>query len=147
MHLARLLAIASLAALAVQPAPAATHDLPTASPESEGLSAERLARLSAGMKEIVDSGRLAGAVGRQNVDKDYIVIDGEGGNGSTVGPDQVVLAPTFTVALESEIGVISDDVAIDEFHTFLHERIGERFKRLNGIVVALRFEIVWKFAS
>ena len=62
MHLPRLLAIASLAALAVQPVLAAVHDLPTASPESEGMSAERLARLSAGMKEIVDSGRLAGAV-------------------------------------------------------------------------------------
>src|SRR5271154_3381359 len=62
MHLARLLAIASLAALSVQPALAAPHDLPTASAESEGMSAERLARLSAGMKELVDNGRLAGVV-------------------------------------------------------------------------------------
>jgi len=62
MHLPRLLAIASLAALSVSPAMAAPHDLPTASAESEGMSAERLARLSAGMKELVDSGRLAGAV-------------------------------------------------------------------------------------
>lgn len=62
MHLSRLLAIASLAALGVSPAMAAPHDLPTASAESEGMSAERLARLSAGMKELVDDGRLAGAV-------------------------------------------------------------------------------------
>src|SRR5580698_8215132 len=62
MHLPRLLAIASLAALTVSPAMAAVHDLPTASAESEGMSAERLARLSAGMKELVDNGRLAGAV-------------------------------------------------------------------------------------
>ena len=62
MHFPRLLTIAALAALSVQPVLAATHDLPTASAESEGMSAERLARLSAGMKEIVDSGRLAGAV-------------------------------------------------------------------------------------
>src|SRR6202021_1275702 len=62
MHLPRLLAIASLAALTVSPAMAAVHDLPTASAESEGLSAERLARLSTGMKELVDSGRLAGGV-------------------------------------------------------------------------------------
>src|SRR5580698_8697838 len=62
MHLPRLLAIASLAALSVSPAMAAVHDLPTASAESEGMSAERLARLSAGMKELVDNGRLAGAV-------------------------------------------------------------------------------------
>ena len=62
MHLPRLLAIASLAALSVSPAMAAVHDLPTASAESEGMSAERLARLSAGMKELVDNGRLAGVV-------------------------------------------------------------------------------------
>ena len=62
MHLPRLLAIASLAALCAQPSMAAPHDLPTASAESEGMSAERLARLSAGMKELVDSGRLAGVV-------------------------------------------------------------------------------------
>jgi CubicO group peptidase (beta-lactamase class C family) len=62
MHLPRLLAIASLAALTVTPAMAAVHDLPTASAESEGMSAERLSRLSAGMKELVDNGRLAGVV-------------------------------------------------------------------------------------
>jgi CubicO group peptidase (beta-lactamase class C family) len=62
MHLPRLLALASLAALSVQPILAATRDLPTASAESEGMSAERLARLSSGMKEIVDQGKLAGVV-------------------------------------------------------------------------------------
>jgi CubicO group peptidase (beta-lactamase class C family) len=62
MHLSRLLAIASLAALSVQPVLAAVHDLPTASAESEGMSAERLARLKSGMKELVDQGRLAGTV-------------------------------------------------------------------------------------
>jgi CubicO group peptidase (beta-lactamase class C family) len=62
MHFPRLPTIAALAALSIQPVLAATHDLPTASAESAGMSAERLARLSAGMKEIVDSGRLAGAV-------------------------------------------------------------------------------------
>src|ERR1700733_13895264 len=46
MHLPRLLAIASLAALTVSPA----------------MAAVRLARLSTGMKELVDSGRLAGVV-------------------------------------------------------------------------------------
>jgi CubicO group peptidase (beta-lactamase class C family) len=62
MHLPRLLAIASLAALAVQPVLAAVHDLPTASAESEGMSPERLARLATGVRELVDHGRLAGAV-------------------------------------------------------------------------------------
>jgi CubicO group peptidase (beta-lactamase class C family) len=62
MHVPRLLAIATLAAFCVQPALAATHDLPSASAESEGMSAERLARLSSGMKEFVDQGRLAGVV-------------------------------------------------------------------------------------
>jgi CubicO group peptidase (beta-lactamase class C family) len=62
MHVSRLLAIASLAALTAAPVMAAVHDLPTASAESEGMSAERLARLNAGMKELVDNGRLAGVV-------------------------------------------------------------------------------------
>jgi CubicO group peptidase (beta-lactamase class C family) len=62
MHLPRLLAIASLATCSVQPVLAAVHDLPTTSAESAGMSAERLAHLSAGMKELVDSGRLAGVV-------------------------------------------------------------------------------------
>lgn len=62
MHFSRLLAIATLAALSVAPAVAAVHDLPAARPDSEGMSAERLARLSSGMRELVDSGRLAGAV-------------------------------------------------------------------------------------
>jgi len=62
MHLPRLLAIASLAALCVQPVLAAVHDLPSAGAESEGMSAERLARLNSGMKELVDQGRLAGTV-------------------------------------------------------------------------------------
>jgi CubicO group peptidase (beta-lactamase class C family) len=62
MHFPRLLAIASVAAFCVQPAFAATRDLPSASAESEGMSAERLARLASGMKELVDQGKLAGAV-------------------------------------------------------------------------------------
>jgi CubicO group peptidase (beta-lactamase class C family) len=62
MHLPRLLAIASLATLSVQPVFAAVHDLPSAGAESEGMSAERLSRLSTGMKELIEQGRLAGSV-------------------------------------------------------------------------------------
>jgi CubicO group peptidase (beta-lactamase class C family) len=61
MHL-RSLVMASLAAILVQPALSATHDLPSASAESEGMSTERLAQLRSGMKELVDQGRLAGVV-------------------------------------------------------------------------------------
>jgi CubicO group peptidase (beta-lactamase class C family) len=61
MHL-RSLAMASLAAILVQPALSATHDLSSASAESEGMSTERLAQLRSGMKELVDQGRLAGVV-------------------------------------------------------------------------------------
>jgi CubicO group peptidase (beta-lactamase class C family) len=61
MHFPRLLAIASFA-IFVQAAPAAVHDLPAAKPESEGMSSERLAHLSTGMKELVNQGRLAGVV-------------------------------------------------------------------------------------
>jgi CubicO group peptidase (beta-lactamase class C family) len=62
MHLSRLLLMAFLAAVLVQPALSATHDLPSASAESEGMSSERLAQLRSGMKELVDQGRLAGVV-------------------------------------------------------------------------------------
>src|SRR6267154_317354 len=62
MHVPRLLVMASLAAILVQPALSATHDLPSASAESEGMSTERLAQLRSGMKELVDQGRLAGVV-------------------------------------------------------------------------------------
>ena len=37
-------------------------ELPTAKPESVGMSSERLARLNGGMKSLVDQGRLAGVV-------------------------------------------------------------------------------------
>jgi CubicO group peptidase (beta-lactamase class C family) len=62
MRLARLLAILTLSAVCIQPAMAAGHDLPTAKPESVGMSSERLARLGEGMKNLVDQGRLAGVV-------------------------------------------------------------------------------------
>jgi CubicO group peptidase (beta-lactamase class C family) len=62
MHLSRSLVMASLAAILVQPALSATHDLPSAGAESEGMSSERLAQLRSGMKELVDQGRLAGVV-------------------------------------------------------------------------------------
>jgi len=52
-----------LMALIAAVAPAAgVNELPAARPESVGLSSERLARLNAGMKSLVDQGRLAGAV-------------------------------------------------------------------------------------
>jgi len=52
-----------VAAVALQPAVAsAKADLPAARPESVGLSSERLARLPAGMRSLVDQGRLAGVV-------------------------------------------------------------------------------------
>src|SRR5580693_7954696 len=62
MHLPRLLAIASLAALTVSPAMAGPQELPIAKAESVGVSGERLTRLNDGMKSLVDQGRLAGVV-------------------------------------------------------------------------------------
>ena len=63
MQTIRLICLAVCAQLAVAAAGAAgTRDLPTAKPESVGMSSERLARLNNGMKELIDSGRLAGTV-------------------------------------------------------------------------------------
>ena len=60
----RLLLLLVLAASAApRPAPAAAASgLPTAKAESVGVSTERLGRLTAGMKSLVDQGRLAGVV-------------------------------------------------------------------------------------
>jgi len=76
-----------------------------------------------------------------------LVIDGERGNWCAIGPHQIVLTPAFTVALEGEVGIVGHDIAVNEFHAFLHERVGQRFQRLDGIVGALRALIVWKFAA
>ena len=63
MRVSRLLASVSFAAVIIgQSVLAAEHDLPTAKPESVGMSAERLALLPEGMKQLVDQGHLAGVV-------------------------------------------------------------------------------------
>jgi len=55
--------LALTAGVALQPACAAgPPELPTARPESVGVSGERLTRLNDGMKSLVDQGRLAGVV-------------------------------------------------------------------------------------
>jgi CubicO group peptidase (beta-lactamase class C family) len=56
-------AIALGSALLLQPVFAATKgELPTAKPEAEGMSSERLTLLTSGMKQIVDQGKLSGVV-------------------------------------------------------------------------------------
>jgi CubicO group peptidase (beta-lactamase class C family) len=63
MRVSRLLAGVYFAAVIIgQSVLAAEHDLPTAKPESVGMSAERLALLPEGMKQLVDQGHLAGVV-------------------------------------------------------------------------------------
>src|SRR5208283_3567343 len=71
-----------------------------------------------------DKGFFAGAIGGHDVDEDDIVIDGERGDGRTIGPDEIVLAPAFAITLESEIGVVGDDVAVDELDALFDERVG-----------------------
>jgi CubicO group peptidase (beta-lactamase class C family) len=59
----RFISLAASAALLVQPVlGAASHELPSAKPESVGMSSERLKRLDDGMKSLISEGRLAGAV-------------------------------------------------------------------------------------
>jgi CubicO group peptidase (beta-lactamase class C family) len=56
------LAIPAVLCLALTPAPGLTQGLPAASPESVGLSSERLERVDRVMKEYVDQGRIPGVV-------------------------------------------------------------------------------------
>ena len=79
-----------------------------------------------------DESFFAGTVGGQNFHEDYIVIHGERGNRRAIGPDEIVLAPAFAVTLESKIGIVGDNVAVDKFHALLHERVGERFEGRAG---------------
>jgi CubicO group peptidase (beta-lactamase class C family) len=58
----RFFVLACMTTASAQLALAAGHDLPTAKPESVGMSAERLALLPQGMRALVDQGRLAGVV-------------------------------------------------------------------------------------
>ena len=62
MHLRPSISAACAALFTCAALAAGTHDMPTAKPESVGMSSERLARLNNGMKELIDSGRLAGTV-------------------------------------------------------------------------------------
>src|ERR1700733_10829895 len=62
MRLRPLISAACAALCACAALAAGTRDLPAAKPEGVGMSSERLARLNNGMKELIDSGRLAGAV-------------------------------------------------------------------------------------
>jgi CubicO group peptidase (beta-lactamase class C family) len=62
MRLLRLPAFFLAAVLGSSTSWAASHDLPTASANSVGMSAERLAKLNDAMKALVDQGRLAGTV-------------------------------------------------------------------------------------
>src|SRR5258706_16012964 len=94
-----------------------------------------------------DKGLLARTIGGQDVHEDDLVGDGERGNGCAVRPHEIILAPAFTVAFEGEIGVVGDNVAVHILHAFLYEGVGERLQRLNGMIVALRSQVVGKFAS
>ena len=51
----------------------------------------------------VDECALPCAVAGKNLDEDNIVIDGERRDGSAIGPYQIILAPTFAVALKGEV--------------------------------------------
>ena len=60
--LIRVLALCAIASIALTAQPASTKALPTASPESVGISSQRLARLDAAMKHLVDDKQVAGLV-------------------------------------------------------------------------------------
>ena len=67
-----------------------------------------------------DEGTVARTISWKNAHENYIVIDGESRNRGTVIPHQIILAPTFAIAFEGEIGVIGHDVAVNILDAFLH---------------------------
>src|SRR5581483_11522523 len=100
-----------------------------------------------GERRDVDKGAFPGAVAGKHLDEDHVVVDGQGGNGSAVGPYQVVLAPAFAVALEGEVGVVGHHVTVDVLEPFLHQAVGKSLEHLDGMVVALGAQRVGQFAS
>src|SRR5271167_3105843 len=64
-----------------------------------------------------------------------------------IGQYQVVLTPPFSVALEGEVGVVGDDVAVDILHALLDQRVRELFEHLNGMIVARGMQVVRQFAA
>src|ERR1700756_3526318 len=89
----------------------------------------------------------SGSVGGQNVYEDDVVIDGERGNRCAIGPDEVILAPTLSIALKGEVRIVGDDVTIYVFHPFLYQRVGEVFQNLDRVLVSLRAQVVGQFSS
>ena len=71
----------------------------------------------------MDEGAFADAISGKDVDENYVVIDGERGHRRAVGPDEIVLTPAFSVALEGEIGIVGDQVAVYVLHSLLHQFI------------------------
>ena len=71
----------------------------------------------------MDEGAFADAISGKDIDENYVVIDGESGNRRAVGPDEIVLTPAFAVALEGEIGIVGDQVAVYVLHSLLHQFI------------------------
>src|SRR5947208_16961829 len=67
-----------------------------------------------------DERPLAHAVAGQNIHEHHVVIDRERGNRGTVIPHEIVLAPSLTVALEGEVGIVGDDIPVHVLHTLLH---------------------------
>src|SRR5881394_4518747 len=72
-----------------------------------------------------DESFVAGASTGKNLDKDDVVVYGERRNRSTVGPNQIVLAPAFAVTLKSEVGIVRNDVAVNVLDALLHQLVGK----------------------
>ena len=100
-----------------------------------------------GKRRNADEGAIAGAIGGQDIHENHIVIDGERGNRSAVRPHQIVLRPTFAVAFEGEIRIVSNDIAVHILHAFLGQRVGQLFEYANGMVIALGMQRVGQLAA
>ena len=83
----------------------------------------------------------------KNIHEDHVVVDGESRNGCAIGPDEIILAPPFTVALEGEVGVVGDNIAVNVFHAFLGQFIGKLFQNADSVGVTLSMSVVGQLAA
>ncbi len=117
-------------------APLSAQRLPTASPESVGLSSERLERIGDAFQGYVDEGRIAGAVGMVIRNGKVAYVDQWGMRDLEAG-DPVESTDIFSIcSMTKPITSVAVMMLWEEGHFFLTDPVGRYIPELVGLGVA-----------
>ncbi len=117
-------------------APLSAQRLPTASPESLGLSSERLQRIGDAFQGYVDEGRIAGAVGMVIRHGKVAWVD-EWGMRDLEAGDPVESTDIFSIcSMTKPIVSVAVMMLYEEGHFFLTDPVGRYIPELAGLPVA-----------